>query len=543
MAASPDAAPPVVDSPRPQPYHWGTVTLRQRQVASQFATMPVPLTGFLALPTDREGPRPVVLVLHGRHGGCHYADPPEASQWPCAAGQDIRYDAGFTYLVTALATAGYAVVAPNLNGAYTYTFGATAHNQNDLVDQRAPQLIAAHLDYLAAAQRGDPLPFPGTPDEVEVWQELQGQLDLNQIAVVGHSLGGGAAALSGLAGVRTFAGLVLVAPTRSHPLPARAETFQLPDVPTAVLMGGCDRDIFDLSSAYFLEAAADRQTPIAALLVWGANHNYYSRAVAADDYLRQPNAPALCGPTSPLRLSRTQQETLLVGYSRQFLAALFDPNRGDSSLETVPGFAAHRSPPTTVAGVPVTTVLAVPAQRRQVLARATPTGLTTVSGVTLRTSPHLAQIPCPAFQPCPPRPRRHPIFPSVVQLRSTAPESWLALSLGTAGGDVRAFDALQVRLSGGDPTQGNVDSARGGLGVVLRDRHGYSARVDVPASAFGRPHPIHESSHPHGQWLYPGSIRVPLPQFGDLDRQHITQIELWLGTQSVYLHSVEWVSR
>ena len=65
--------------------------------------MPYRLQGILAIPPG-EGPFPVVVVLHGRHSGCHFADEPTPSQWPCPAGTETRFDQGFAYLAQAWRT-------------------------------------------------------------------------------------------------------------------------------------------------------------------------------------------------------------------------------------------------------------------------------------------------------------------------------------------------------------------------------------------------------------------------------------------------------
>jgi dTDP-4-amino-4,6-dideoxygalactose transaminase len=74
--------------------------------------MPVPLTGVIGLPAG-DGPAPWVVLLHGRHGGCHFALN-RPSQWPC---DDPAYDQGLAYLAQGLVEAGFGVIAPNLNAA------------------------------------------------------------------------------------------------------------------------------------------------------------------------------------------------------------------------------------------------------------------------------------------------------------------------------------------------------------------------------------------------------------------------------------------
>ena len=96
-----------------------------------------------------------------------------------------RYEMGYDYLLKALAARGYAVVAPNLVGAFTEAPSwappddSTAAASMDYY--RVEPLVDRLLAELAAANQGQSLAFG---------QDLTGKLDLSHMAIIGHSRGG-----------------------------------------------------------------------------------------------------------------------------------------------------------------------------------------------------------------------------------------------------------------------------------------------------------------------------------------------------------------
>ena len=69
-----------------------------------------------------------------------------------------------------------------------------------------------------------------------------------------------------------------LAPPPAARLEQEPWAYALPDIPTSIVVGGCDRDIYDLSSLYYFETAnthPNRETPVVSLLVPGANHNFF----------------------------------------------------------------------------------------------------------------------------------------------------------------------------------------------------------------------------------------------------------------------------
>lgn len=519
-----------------QPYNLGETTLTQ--TGTSFDTMPLTLTGAIALPPGK-APVPWVIVLHGRHAGCHF-QPEATSQWPCAP--EPRFDLGFAYLAQSLAEAGYGVLVPNLNAAFSETYGANADNRNELADQRSGQIIDAHLTRLALAHQGNDAGFGVS---------LAGRVDLTRLAMVGHSMGGGAAALSTLqrlggasaadlhsrivAGLGPIAALVLVSPTRSYPIAQRPEAYALPDVPTVVMAGGCDRDIFDLSSLYYVETARQqpRTTPVLSLLLPGANHNYFNAAVAEDDYYRKPNNGPLCNPQrSRDRLSRVAQETFLSQYTQAFLRTVWAASDA-AATHAVVGMAPHQVAPRELFGQSVFTALVSPnAQRYTVFQAEDAPAIILTAG--------LNATFCEALTDCQPSSRPYPHFPALLTLGWETATELLQVPLESV--NISRFTSLELHLAP-DPAW-PIPQGPPVFAVVLRDDQGGAARVEIlstlPALRQFEPDPTHGTTAP----LYPSALRIPLGQFAGVDLAALTSVELVFDQAPqgrLHLASIEFV--
>ncbi|PZU99046.1 MAG: hypothetical protein DCF32_19065 [Leptolyngbya sp.] len=527
----------MADFPLVKAYDLGMASLTQR--GTDVDTMPLALTGAIALPPGNS-PIPWVVVLHGRHAGCHF-QPEATSQWPCEP--EPRFDLGFAYLAQALAEAGYGVLIPNLNAAFSETYGATADTRSEFADQRSGQIIDAHLTRLALAHRGDDSGFGIS---------LTGRVDLARLAMVGHSMGGGAAALSAIqrlngdsaaalqsrivSGLGPIAALVLVSPTRSYPIAQRPDTYQLPDVPTAVIAGGCDRDIFDFSSLYYVETARQqpRATPVVGVLLPGANHNYFNAAVAEDDYYRQPNNGPLCNPQrSRDRLSRVAQETFLSQYTQAFLRTIWS-SPAESDLAEI-GMAPSRAAPKELFGQSVVSALVSPSAQRYTVFEAE-NAPETILTAGLKATFYEALTDCQ--QPS----RPYPHFPTLLTLGWEAATESLQVPL--EGVNVSDFSSLELRLAP-DPAW-SVPQGQPVLAVVLRDRQGGAARVEilstVPALRQFEADPSHGNTAP----LYPSALRISLGQFAGVDLAALTSVELvfdQVPQGKLHLASIEFVGR
>jgi dienelactone hydrolase len=525
-------------------YDLGPLNLDQSALSPAFPAMPVALTGGIAVPPG-PGPFPWVLVLHGRHAGCHLQPAAERSQWPCPPDAEPRYDLGFAYLAQGLAEAGFGVLLVNLNGAFSNTYGAAGDNANRLIEQRSLQIIDAHLQRLAAAQRGASNGFGVA---------LQGKVDLNRVAMVGHSMGGGMAALSALerqtktdaphrqTGQGAIASLLLLSPTRSENMADRPDAYALPDVPTSVVIGSCDRDIFDFSSLFYFETAVqhpDRRAPAATVLLVGANHNFFNRTVPKDDYYLRPGNGTFCDPQrSSQRLSRLKQESFLLAYVRDFFALTLGTTQPENRLMAL-GLLANRATPAQLYGQPVLLNLDLPAATKQPIFQAAlpdPTSTTiTMDGV-------IPEV-CDAFSPCRRAPRHHPQFPAVLVMRWLAPGSRVAFSLHSGPLDVSQFDSLQVRLAP-EPAFGAEPL---GFAVVLRDQDGQAVRVEIPPTTPALQSLVQPSAQPQDTGpVYPSSLRIPLPQLSGVDLSAITAVELVFDQTApggIYLASLEFIGQ
>ncbi|MBU6230321.1 MAG: hypothetical protein KGQ93_11585 [Cyanobacteria bacterium REEB459] len=515
---------PVIDGaadPHLRTYDLGLIDVTQRNIAHAPETMPVSLTGVIGLPPGRQAV-PLVVILHGRYRGCHFALP-EVSQWPCPPNTETRFDLGFAYLAQSLINAGFGVIIPNLNAAFSETYGAAVGTRNQLADQRSQQILDAHLTRLAIAVGSGSNAF-GLP--------LTNRIDWTKLVLVGHSMGGGAAALSALSrsqaspdaiagGRGPVSALVLVSPTRSYPLPQAGEVYQLADIPTVILLGSCDRDLLDYSSLYYFERADQtptRQSPLATVLLLGANHNFFNAAVEQDDYYRRADSSALCNPQqSNQRLSRVVQEQFLQNYLGGFLKLVLGPTHGGEGWADL-AMAPDRAAPDRLYGLPVLTNLAVPSHQRY---RVFTAGL---GGATYQASPGLNLAICPQFSACGGT-WRLPPFPAVLRLTWQHPAPTLAFSLPPA--DLSHFSSLQLRLAWVKAAQPNPSGAP--LAIVLRDRRGTARRVDIPATAPAL-HQLPTDSPARVQpFTYATALRIPLSQFRGIDLTSLTSLELSLN--------------
>jgi len=521
--------------PKVQPYDLGGATLTQPGLSEPWQTMPYQLNGTLGIP-EGEGPFPIVVLLHGRHPGCHFVRGNGPSPWPCPAGTETRFDQGFAYLAQALAEAGYLTLAPNLNAAYANAYGATAANRADLVEARGRQIVEAHLNQMAAAHGGEPLDVPVL---------LSQKVDFSRLGIIGYSLGGGlavhmsqrdASAPDGSSTPETIhrpfsmpQALLLVSPTPSRSMQQEPEAYQLPEVPTSIIAGGCDRDIYDLSSLYYFETAnndVDRQTSVTALLVPGANHNFFNAAVQQDDYYRHPDNDPLCSPQqSTLRLSRVEQETLLVQHALSFLAPLLARSR----RQNIP---SQGSSDTMDANFSARYLRlrnwAIPSRHRLVIFRARE-ALADADGPVA--SGDVVTKACPSFQPCSGEFSRMPAFPSVLHIGWSRQGGSLRFSL-PPDLDLAHAHSLRLRVAPG-PGQQTIPS-QDGFAIVLRDHSGQAVRVEVPAStpALYR-FPAARLRDEVSQLAYPSLVTIPLRQFRGVAWSEISMLELVFDPDTV----------
>ncbi len=341
-------------------YDLGEATIVQQQFeqGSRFRDMPVRLNGLIAVPTQGDGPFPVVMVIHGTHPGCP-VDESGVDRWPCDPQVEQANYAGFGYLLEALASRGHVALAPNFNAEHTFGFGEPTPNA------RLAQLADLHLGALAEASAGG-----GKGEVPDFGVDLAGRADPKTLALVGHSRGGDAAVLlagspqmaDGQQGYGPVAGVLLV---------AAAATFSDPwafiDVPVATILAGCDGDVVQQDGQFFYEGprlASDQTTWVASTFLEGATHNAFNTILGPDMSIPSAQDRPDCQPL----LDAERQRTWLSEYATEFLAML----RADEP-EAVPrsaanlGMDASAPAPRTVLGLPARVAYLPPASDRTVL--------------------------------------------------------------------------------------------------------------------------------------------------------------------------------
>ncbi|UUW91988.1 Ig-like domain-containing protein [Pimelobacter simplex] len=271
------------------------------------------MEGKLYLP-DTPGKRPVVLLLHGRHGYCYGSGAANPARWPCSATQrSIPSYLGYDGTARALASHGYAVVSISANAInandnqLAADQGAQARGRlvldtlDLLADANAGKPVRLHDDAtdtdvtldealdrgtVALAERADGFVTPPEPLDDIAAADLVGRLDLDQVGLMGHSRGG--------EGVTYAATLNTL---RAHPFGLRSvlplapvdfARMTVPGVAMNVVLPYCDGDVSNQQGQHMLDDsryAFGDDSLRTGTWVMGANHNFYNTVWTPGVYL------------------------------------------------------------------------------------------------------------------------------------------------------------------------------------------------------------------------------------------------------------------
>ena len=202
---------------------------------------PIEIRASVHYPTGLSGgPRPLVVLLHGRHSTC-YQGTQSFGGWPCTGGtQTIPSFQGYNYLAENLASWGYIVVSVSANG-----INARDSSSGDSGMTARGELVQEHLNKWKTFSTTGGAPFGTT---------FVGKVDMNNVGTMGHSRGG-----EGV--VRNYQiNEALGSPYGINAvLPLAPVDFGRPkinNVAQSVILPVCDGDVSDLQGAHFYDDAA-----------------------------------------------------------------------------------------------------------------------------------------------------------------------------------------------------------------------------------------------------------------------------------------------
>ena len=524
-SAGATASGPSAQAPTVAPFNLGLVEIPQPGTG-RFAVYPTELKGVIGVPPGANR-RPIVVILHGRHGtGCPEID--DLDTWPCPA-VERRHDLGFRYLVTALAGRGFVAISINVNAADTNGWGEPREN-------RTEQILRRVLDRLAVANGGGANGF-GVP--------LAGRIDFARLGLIGHSQRGARSVVIARnrarspgpvdAGRGPIRAMLLLAPVYVPRKVPRSTAF-------ALVLPQCDNDVVNLEGlGYFDRIGRERRTRAAALLyLRRANHNFFNAALADEGGHSRPG----CVPRSR-RLSKVAQTAWLARYAPAFFRAALGaaPAGGAANLN------AAVPPRRYVFGRRVLTSIAVPAADRLVVQH--PSGPASVrrtaTGGRVSVTPGVTVAFCRAGRrPCRPG-LWQPVYPRQLSIAWNELGAMLTNSLG-APRDVRAFDAVRLRIALDPTSRDNPRWRPQAFSLVLRDSRGRSAAAPVrkTAPALGFPPGRFGPGTAERSYVISSDVRVPLGRFKGIDLRRLAAVALRFDrtpTGSILLAGLELVRR
>jgi hypothetical protein len=376
------------------PYYVSDTAFSVPEGSSNTASFNVEVQAELYYPMNLDNPSqnppfgslPLILILPGNHPSCYEPGQPESdttSVWPCPAGyMSIPSYLGFNYLASNLASDGFIVASISTNG-------IEANEDTDTNDggllARA-ELAEYYLEQFADWNVDNTGPFGST---------FVGHVDLNDVGVIGHSIGGGAAAelveynqsplaytYSPLGSHYGIEAVQMLSPfvnslSSGAPEPGGETEQALPslaNVAVNVMEGYCDGDNVDDPGVAYLDQdiALDGTGPHSIVWVMGANHDYWDTVQIPAQYQAQDQYPVglpavnddwsklgsayandpQCGTSASTRLNPMNQQTVASDYSRAFFRwTLLSSIPGNAEFQEY--FDGETTPPPSVNGAQI----------------------------------------------------------------------------------------------------------------------------------------------------------------------------------------------
>ena len=455
----------------------------------RFAVYPTELKGVIGVPSG-SGPRPIVVLMHGRHGtGCPEMN--DLDTWPCPA-QERRHDLGFRYLVSALAQRGFVALSINVNAADTNGWGEPREN-------RTAQILREFLVRLATANGGGANGF-GVP--------LAGRIDFARLGLVGHSQRG-ARAVEIARARATSPGPVAAGRGRIRALLLLAPVLRPGSVPSGTAFGlvlpQCDSDVVDLGGlAYFDRAGRERRARPAALV-------YLAARTTTSSTRRSRTRAAAAGASAGRARSGSREPPRPPGWraTRRCSSARRSPEAGLRAANLDPAAPPRRL----VFGRRVLTSILVPRTNR--LALRTAIGS---AGATVET--------CRKGRSCAPG-LWQPTYPKQL-LVAWSRRGEMVTSSFAAPRDVREFDAVRLQVAVDPTDHSNPRWRPQAFSLVLRDAGGRSAaaRVRRAAPALGFPPGRFGPGTKRLSYVITSDLRVPLGAFRGVNLRRLVSTSL-----------------
>jgi len=244
--------------------------------------MPYKLRGIMAAPVG-DGPFPVVLITHGSHENLD---------------ETKRFDTGYDFLVKALAQNGYIAISMDMLMPYIWAYG----DGDDM--EKSVAVANEHIKSILAAGSGEML-YP---------IDLTGKVNLDNIALIGHSRGG--ETIFRIAEDQRERGVKIE--TLLSIAPAWEVSREFPDVSATIIVAQYDGDVTRLDGIALYDYLVDRTSgDDSVTFLMGANHNFFNRNIERDDSTSHEVEDGY----PPL--SRGEQEEFLVNYAIDFFDASF----------------------------------------------------------------------------------------------------------------------------------------------------------------------------------------------------------------------------